>query len=205
MNVFSLSLSLSVPPWLPRLTSPGSVPAAKNSWAGMCVHGTTVQDFIFGFISFSFLSSFLSLPLHSFFFFLMDICSQIFHEEKKELINWGWNILKGKRREREAWKHPQHQEKQRDEKCHCEALASTLIVNDSVGRFLTLKAAFVIKLLTQPLENKKGKKKTIRSWPKCTINGVLYCLPDCFTLFVVKKGQCVQVSYSLNQYFWFFQ
>lgn len=112
----------------------------------------------FLFYLFHFLSPFSlsALSQYALFFFPTDICSQIFHEEKKELINWGWNILKGKRREREAWKHPQ---KQRDEKCHCEALATTLRTRCKwfSGPFSTLKAAFVIKLLTQPL--KKNNKK----------------------------------------------
>ncbi len=111
----------------------------------------------FLFYLFHFLSPFsLSALSQCALFFSTDICSQIFHEEKKELINWGWNILKGKRREREAWKHPQ---KQRDGSATVRPWRqlSELVVNDSVGHFLTLKAAFVIKLLTQPL--KKNNKK----------------------------------------------
>lgn len=156
MNV-SLSLSLSVPPWPQQLMSPGSVPAAKNSWAGMCVHGTTVQDFIFVlFISF-FISVFplRSFPMRSFFFQRTSV-HKFFMRRKKSWLTEDETSSRGKGGK------GRHENTRRNRGMKSATVRpwrqlSELVVNDSVGHFLTLKAAFVIKLLTQPL--KKNNKK----------------------------------------------
>lgn len=114
------------------------------------------------FISFFFLFSFLSHPLRSFFFFSNGhLFTNFSWGEKKSWLTEDETSSRGNggkgrhenthsternRGIKSATVRPWHQ-------------LSTLIVNDSVGRFLTLKAAFVIKLLTQPLENKKRKKE----------------------------------------------